>query len=127
MAAVLIVEDELAIAELLADVLRDEGHQVSVAGNGRQALQVAAKTRPTVVMTDFMMPVMDGPTFLQALAADEVLKDIPIIMMSSLPESAVAQRCAGYRVFLRKPFKIYDVVDIVSKLAAGPAMRASEE
>ena len=119
MAAVLIVEDELTIAELLADVLRDEGHEVSVAGNGRQALQIAARTRPTVVMTDFMMPVMDGPAFIQALSTDETLKDVPIIMMSSLPESTVAQRCAGYRVFLRKPFRIFDVVDLVTRLASG--------
>jgi len=123
MAAVLIVEDELAIAELLADVLREEGHQVTIVGNGRQALDVAAKIKPNVVVTDFMMPVMDGPAFLQALAASEDLKDVPVIMMSSLPESTVAQRCAGYAIFLRKPFKIYDVADIVSKLATVESRR----
>jgi CheY-like chemotaxis protein len=121
MAMVLIVEDELAIAELLADVLRDEGHQVAVAGNGRQALQIASKDRPAVVLTDFMMPVMDGPSFLQAMGADGNLKDVPVILMSSLPESTVAQRATGYRVFLRKPFRIFDVVDIVSRLSANAA------
>ena len=126
MATVLIVEDELAIAELLAEVLRDEGHEVTVTGNGRQALQIASQQRPSVVLTDFMMPVMDGPGFLEAMAADEALRTVPVILMSAMPESTVAQRATGYHAFLRKPFKIFDVVGLVSRLAANDEARGQE-
>lgn len=120
MALVLVVEDELSIAKLLEDVLTDEGHRVVLAGNGRQALEMASKEVPDIVVTDFMMPVMDGAALFKALAADEALRRVPVVLMSSLPEEMVADRCAGYAVFVRKPFKIFNIVDVVSRFA-GPA------
>ena len=114
MALVLVVEDELSIAKLLEDVLTDEGHRVLLAGNGRQALEIANREVPEIVMTDFMMPVMDGAALVEAMAADEHLRRVPVILMSSLPEETVAQRCAGYATFVRKPFKILNIVDLVS-------------
>ena len=119
MALVLVVEDELSIAKLLEDVLSDEGHRVVLAGNGRQALEMASKEVPDVVVTDFMMPVMDGAALVKALVADEVLRHVPVVLMSSLPEDMIADRCAGYAVFVRKPFKIFNIVDVVSRFA-GP-------
>lgn len=114
MALVLVVEDELSIAKLLEDVLTDEGHRVVLAGNGRQALEVASREVPDIVVTDFMMPVMDGAALVKALAADEALRRIPVIVMSSLPEDMVAARCVGYAAFVRKPFKIFHIVDVVA-------------
>lgn len=111
MAVVLIVDDEYGIAALLEDVLQDEGHRVLVASNGRQALERIAEERPDLVLTDYMMPIMDGAALLKALAADPGLKGVPVVLMSSLPEAAVAERCTGYALFLRKPFRIYDVID----------------
>jgi CheY-like chemotaxis protein len=118
-AVVLVVDDELGIATLLEDVLQDEGHRVLMASNGRQALERMAAERPDLVFTDFMMPVMDGAAMLAAIAADPEFKDIPVIVMSSLPEAAVAERCNGYALFLHKPFNIFDVVDIVERFEAG--------
>ena len=60
MAVVLVVDDEVGIANLLSDVLSDEGHRVLVAVNGHEALKRAEEERPDLVITDFMMPVMDG-------------------------------------------------------------------
>jgi CheY-like chemotaxis protein len=116
MAVVLIVDDEYGIANLLKDVLVDEGHRVLIASNGRQALERAAEERPNVVITDFMMPVMDGATLINAMAADRDLKDVPVVVISSLAEATIAKRCAGYALFVRKPFKIFDMVDIVTGL-----------
>jgi CheY-like chemotaxis protein len=116
MALVLVVEDEFAIAHLLEDVLTDEGHVVLVASNGRHALQIAAKQIPAIVLTDYMMPVMDGASLIKAMAADPTLKDVPVILLSSLPEETVALRCAGYALFIRKPFKIFDIVERVAAL-----------
>ena len=60
MAVVLVVDDEVGIANLLSDVLSDEGHRVLVAVNGHEAFKRAEEERPDLVITDFMMPVMDG-------------------------------------------------------------------
>ncbi len=118
MAVVLVVDDEFGIAKLLEEVLEDEGHQVLVASNGRQALERAADELPAVVLTDYMMPVMDGAALIEAMAADAQLANIPIILMSSVPETTVAGRVSGYTIFVQKPFKIFDLVDLVAELAA---------
>lgn len=119
MATVLVVDDEHAIASLLENVLEDEGHRVLVASNGRMALLRATETRPDLVITDFMMPVMDGAELVKALAADAALAAVPVIVMSSMPEAAVAERCPGRAfAFLRKPFNIFEMIDVVARLTA---------
>lgn len=117
MATVLVVDDEHAIASLLENVLEDEGHRVLVASNGRIALVRAAETRPDLVITDFMMPVMDGAELVKAMAADAALAGVPVIVMSSMPEAAVTERCPGVKlVFLRKPFNIFELIELVARL-----------
>lgn len=116
MALVLVVEDEWGIAKLLEDVLVDEGHRVIVASNGTHALEKFGNETPDLVLTDFMMSGMDGAALVNHLVADPELKHIPIIMMSSLPEAFVADRCSGYKRFVRKPFNIFEVIDVVANL-----------
>ena len=116
MAVVLVVDDEVGIANLLSDVLSDEGHRVLVAANGREALRRAEEERPDLVITDFMMPVMDGAQLMKAMAAHPDLKDVPVFLMSSAPEAALHDLCSGYALFVRKPFRIYDVVDLVARV-----------
>jgi CheY-like chemotaxis protein len=123
-AVVLVVDDEFGVASLLEDVLVDEGHRVLMASNGQQALERMAAEKPDLILTDYMMPVMDGAAMLLTMAANPELKDIPVVLMSSLPEAAVAENCDGYTLFLRKPFKIFDVVDLVEKLVPGAGLSA---
>jgi CheY-like chemotaxis protein len=115
MAVVLVVDDEVGIANLLADVLSDEGHRVIVAANGHEGLKRAEEERPDLVITDFMMPVMDGAQLIKALADRPDLKEVPVFLMSSAPEAAILDKCSGYAVFVRKPFRIYDIVDLVAQ------------
>jgi len=122
MAVVLVVDDEVGIANLLSDVLSDEGHRVLVAVNGHEALK-RAEERPDLVITDFMMPVMDGAQLMKALADHPDLKGIPIFLMSSAPEAAIRDKCSSYALFIRKPFEIYDVIDLVARVV-GPARTA---
>lgn len=117
MARVLVVDDEFGIVKLLEEVLADEGHRVAIATNGRQALERAAAERPDLVLTDFMMPVMDGAALIKAMAADPGLAGIPVILMSSIPEATVAERSPGYAAFVAKPFNIFAVIDLVARLA----------
>jgi CheY-like chemotaxis protein len=119
---VLIVEDEFAIAELLAMALTDSGYRVVLAANGRQALErLSEEPPPDLVISDFMMPVLDGAGFIQAMREIEPQCDIPCIIMSSIPEDAVRARINGYAGFIRKPFRIAALVRLVTiVLAARP-------
>lgn len=116
MATVLLVEDEIGIGALLRDVLLDEGHSVLLASNGRQALELVASQRPDLILTDYMMPVMDGAVLMKALADEPSSADIPVLIMSSMPEEIVVERCPGYAQFIRKPFSIFEVIEIVQRL-----------
>lgn len=116
MAVVLVVDDEFGIAEVLQAILEDEGHRVLTAINGRAALERIAEQKPDIVLSDYMMPVMDGAALLATLSAEPMLSGIPVVLMSSLQEAAVAERCSGYAAFIRKPFRIDDVLDVLDSL-----------
>jgi CheY-like chemotaxis protein len=116
MATVLIVDDEYGIAELLEAVLIDEGHRVLTASNGRHGLTVLEMQKPDVIFLDYMMPIMDGAAMLSQMRSDPALRDTPVVMMSSIPEATVAERCKGYALFLRKPFNVFHVIGVVNDL-----------
>ena len=114
MALILVVDDEFSVAEVLQSVLADAGHEVVIAVNGRQGLELLGKKLPDLVLLDFMMPIMDGPAMLKAMQQDPANRSVPAVVMSSLPESAVAAAARGmYVAFLRKPFKLAAVTNIV--------------
>jgi len=101
--AVLIVDDEFGLAEMLRDVMRDNGYDVSLAINGRQALEVLGERDIDLVLTDMMMPVMDGAELVTAMRRDQYHRHTPIIIMTSLPR--VDARLDGLvSAVLRKPF-----------------------
>ena len=102
--SILIVEDEYGLAELLRDVLSELGYDVSLATNGRLALQILGERRVDLVLTDVMMPVMDGPELARAMREHDQHKTIPIVMMTSLPGGAVPSHPDLYEAVLRKPF-----------------------
>ena len=116
MATVLVIDDEFGIAELFEAILEDEGHRVLTATDGKRGLEVLAEERANLVFLDYMMPVMDGAAVLRGMKADPALQGIPIVMMSSMPEASVAERCSGYVTFMRKPFKIDQVTELAERL-----------
>jgi CheY-like chemotaxis protein len=118
---VLIIEDEFAIADLLEMALTDEGYRVVRAANGRQGLErLAEEPRPDLVITDFMMPILDGASFLQAMRNTETPREIPSIVISSMPEANVRARIDGYAAFVRKPFQLTEVVRLVAAILSVP-------
>lgn len=101
-ASILIVDDEYGLAEMLRDVLQELGYDVTLAINGRLALDLLAETAVDLVLTDMMMPVMDGAELATALRQAPRYASVPIVMMTSLPS-----RHDGDSLFdavLRKPF-----------------------
>ena len=123
MKTVLVVDDEFGITEVVEDILTDAGYQVLVAGNGRQALDLLEESRPTLpglILLDFMMPEMNGPAVLNQLAGRPGLAAIPVVVMSSLDPRVVAERCTGYSRYLRKPFTVHQVLDMVAAFFGPP-------
>lgn len=124
---VLVVDDEFGVAEVLNAILSDEGYRVITATNGRQALTRIAEQRPDLVLLDYMMPVLDGVAVLRALSADPAAQDLPIVVMSALPEEAISSETKRYAAFLRKPFRIKTVLTAVANaLSASGGLMARD-
>jgi signal transduction histidine kinase len=104
-ARILLVEDNVEILELISLHLRDS-HSVFTASDGEQGLEIARRERPDLIVTDFMMPKMDGLTMLKALRADPKMADVPVIMLTSRNQldDRLSGREAGADVYLTKPF-----------------------
>jgi CheY-like chemotaxis protein len=113
---VLIVEDEWAIADWLEVLLGENGYNILVAGNGREALDILQRETPDLVLTDFMMPLVDGAGVIAAMREKPATRDIPVILMTSLLESVVRDRVAGYRAYLRKPFRETDLMKVIGDI-----------
>ncbi|KND58359.1 Two-component system response regulator [Candidatus Paraburkholderia schumanniana] len=118
MKKILVVDDEFDILTTWRLVLEMEGYEVVTASNGRSALDAARSSPPELVITDWMMPHMDGVALVQALAVSDGLGEVPVILMSAAANApALEHRHAQFR---RKPLSIDDLLDIVKGLI-GPA------
>ncbi len=115
MPTILIVEDEAVIAEMLADLFTDEGYQVQVARNGREALSFLDKLLPDLVLSDVMMPVMDGRALCEAMAQHPKHRNIPIILMSAGGDMIKLDH-SRYVAFIAKPFSLHTVLDSVARI-----------
>ena len=116
MTTVLVVDDEALIAMALEAALQDAGYQVTTAANGRQGLERLAEAQVDIVLLDMMMPVMNGPAMLRAMAADLKLSGIPVIILSSLPEATVRAQADGVAAILRKPYTANEVLGAIGQV-----------
>lgn len=116
MRTVLIVEDEWAIADWLEVLLSEHAYNVLVAGNGREALDILHREQPDLVLTDFMMPFVDGAGLIAAMGENPTTREIPVVVMTSLLENVVRERVARYSAYLRKPFREADLMKIIGEI-----------
>ncbi|MFP2910114.1 response regulator [Pyxidicoccus sp. 3LFB2] len=116
MKTVLVVDDELDIAEAVKSILEDEGYHVVVCANGREALQRLEQTRPDLAIVDIMMPVMNGFETIKAIRKHPDYGGLPVLIMSAIDPSVRPKEfdSAG---FLKKPFSLKDLLSRVEKLA----------
>jgi CheY-like chemotaxis protein len=112
---ILIVDDEWALAEVLSAILRDEGYRTLVAGNGREAEALLKSERVDLVVADFLMPIMDAPALIAWMKRESELIGIPVIIMTSLPETTVRARAGAFAAYLQKPFMIDDIAEAVAR------------
>jgi len=101
---VLIVDDEPGNITILSNVLAQD-YALSVATNGKQALEIARVQSPDIILLDMIMPEMDGIEVCQSLKANEETKDIPVIFVTSMSDTANEERGldAGAVDYISKP------------------------
>ncbi len=108
MGKILIVEDDLITRRNLSVLLSDEGYDVDQAGDGVQALEILAGRPVDLVLSDIVMPRMDGLKLLQQLQA--MAPQIPVVIMTSYVSDSLSSVPAGAAEFIRKPFVLDDLL-----------------
>jgi two-component system response regulator MprA len=117
---ILVVDDEPDLRDLVVLTLTDEGYDVGVASNGREALERVAERRPDLILLDMMMPVMDGRAVCNALRANGGLPRV--VVMTAADHVSQCAREVGAVGWLAKPF---DIDELVVAIRLGLAVRAS--
>jgi CheY-like chemotaxis protein len=114
---VLVVDDEVAIVELLAELLTDEGYDVQTAFDGRSALALLRSgLRPAVIITDIMMPGLDGWGLYDAIRDLPDLTQTGVILMSAGRTNT--RTLSDQRVtFVAKPFNVFDMLDAITSVS----------
>ncbi|HAV77041.1 MAG TPA: hypothetical protein DCX53_06780 [Anaerolineae bacterium] len=116
---ILIVEDVPNVLELLEVTLRFKGYAVLTARNGEEALEVIEKQRPALIVTDILMPKMDGYAFVQKLRLNPDTRAIPVVFLSATyvtPEDKDFALSLGAARFMEKPIDTEDFLLTVAEL-----------
>jgi CheY-like chemotaxis protein len=122
MATIVVVDDESLLTDSLKFLLENEGHAVHVASNGRQALDLIARVRPAVVVTDLMMPVMSGLELAASLRADEHSgARLPIILCSAAPHAIEEKDRHLFSILLQKPCPPAELLRVVARYSGESA------
>jgi CheY-like chemotaxis protein len=106
MPKILIAEDEPDIRDLVAFTLRFAGYEVVAATNGEEAVQIASRVFPDLILMDVRMPRMTGYDACRVMKANPELKDIPVVFLSAKGQDSEIQHGleAGAEEYLLKPF-----------------------
>ena len=115
---ILVIDDEEPIRLMIQDLLQLEGYTVLLAWNGKIGLECAQESHPDLILTDIMMPIMDGYELSRRLHADPQTAQIPIIAMSA----AFQQRYAGlFSAVITKPFELLPLLALINTHLGGLA------
>lgn len=114
---ILLVDDEPALRETLAVLLDFAGHEVVCARDGPDALERLEEVSVDVIITDYMMPFMDGITLVRKIRENPRSSNIPILMMSGADLPSDAEPHGGADAFLQKPAEFSQLRELLQSLA----------
>jgi len=122
MARILVAEDERDIRELIGFTLRHNGHEVLTASNGEDALAIALREVPDLVLLDIRMPRLTGYDVCRRLRADPTTRDIPVAFLSAKGQDSEVQAGmdAGATDYILKPFAPDQLINRVALLLGQP-------
>jgi CheY-like chemotaxis protein len=122
MAHIVVVEDDVQFRQMLVDTLKQDGYQVTSAGDGVEALSLLARVQPDLIITDILMPNMDGVELMMELSKQD--NHTPVIAMSGGRRSITAQfnlesaALLGAKATLAKPFSHADLRNAIEQALA---------
>ncbi|MBK9977401.1 MAG: diguanylate cyclase [Gemmatimonadetes bacterium] len=122
-ARILIADDDTAIVQTMTWVLKEHGYDVVAAHQGARVLELMEERTPDLVLLDVMFPDADGYQILERIKGDDRWRDVPVLMVSSLPPEEAAVRTLGLGAadFVKKPFR---VKELLARIQAQLRMRA---
>ncbi|MEO6444428.1 MAG: response regulator transcription factor, partial [Gemmatimonadaceae bacterium] len=122
-ARILIADDDASIVQTMTWVLKEHGYDVVSAQQGSRVLELMAERTPDLVLLDVMFPDADGYQILERIKNEDRWRDVPVLMVSSLPPEEAAVRTLGLGAadFVRKPFR---VKELLARIQAQLRMRA---
>ena len=115
---VMVVEDSQVIYEMVKEALEARGFEVSVVTNGFEALRDLESIHPDLIVSDIMMPKLDGIRLCEAIQNRSETKNIPFIFLSSQFDERTVKRgrAIGAKFFIAKPFEMETLVNCVDKV-----------
>ncbi len=116
--SILVVEDDVAIRDLLIDVLTDEGYVVRIAGDGEEALATLDDWQPALIILDQLMPRMDGAAFRIAQRSRPAIAAIPTILLSAVRDISEQATSLDIAATIAKPFNLDDLLQLTGQLIA---------
>jgi PAS domain S-box-containing protein len=114
---ILVVDDTEVVAQLVSDYLKSMGYETLIAYDGGEAVSVAKKEHPQIILMDVMMPIMDGLEATRKIRADVSLRDIPVIGLTALAMPSDREQClaVGMNDHLSKPIQMQELVRIIER------------
>jgi len=117
---ILVVDDDPDIASLLQSTLEYAGYEIRLYEGGEDVLVCLNEYKPDLLITDVMLPGIDGYSLVTLLADDEILRNLPVIILSALtPSRNMFGNIPQVKAFLPKPFKAEDLAAAVKSALAG--------
>lgn len=125
MTTILFVEDDPDIVLVTSELLESEGYFVIQASNGKEGLDLALISNPDVVLTDLMMPVMDGLAMILKLRASGFAR--PAVLYTSMHEDRIPEERRVYDAFIAKPALSSTLISVIKGLAPAPSLAPTRE
>ena len=115
---ILIADDDIEMRESLAAMLEASGYKVIIAENGAEAVEIAAKELPSLIMLDIHMPKMNGLNACKAIKANRITKPIPIVMLTVEGSISEIQQAIGYgaSTYITKPSSKDEILKVVKSI-----------
>jgi len=122
---ILVVEDSPTQAMHLKHILEQQNYSVTIARNGKNALELMRKHKPTIVISDILMPEMDGYELCRQIRADENLKYVPVILLTQLvdPRDVIRGLLSGADNFVTKPYSEQFLISRIQYILANQELR----
>lgn len=118
---IMLVDDDLIVAEIVAKTLSDAGYQVTVTENGADAIDIIYDANPDLVLLDCTLPGRPGMMLLRDIRKSELLRTLPIVMLTARTSNWHAEAAfdRGADAYLKKPFEPTELIVVATKLLNG--------